>query len=88
MGLARAKVLIAATVSEADQVKRKYPQFKYHVAVTPRCLPELLSVGEYVWTPAASSLPARLRLGLRGYLAPLIDEDSVEETFPDTLLSW
>lgn len=88
MGLARAKVLIAATITDADRVKRKYPQFKYHVAVTSRCFPNLLSVGEYVWTPAASALPARLRLALRGALASLIDEETVEETFPDTLLSW
>lgn len=88
MTLVRARVLIAATQAEADGVKRKYPQFKYHLVVTPRTLPSGIRVGEYVWTPAASALPARLRMAVRGALAPLIDEDSVEETFPDTLLSW
>lgn len=87
-GLVRANLMIAATHGEADQIKKKYPQFRYHLAVTPRTLPSGIAVGEYVWTPSASALPARLRMAIRVALAPLIDEDSVEETFPDTLLSW
>lgn len=86
--LVRARMIIAATQTDADRIKRKYPQFRHHLVVTPRTLPTGLLVGEYVWTPAAQALPARLRMEIRGALAPWIDEDSVEETFPETLLSW
>jgi hypothetical protein len=88
MGLVRAKVMIAATHNEAEQIKKKYPQFRHHLVVTPRTLPSGIAVGEYVWTPFASALPARLRMAIRGALSSLVDEDSIEETFPDTLLSW
>lgn len=86
--LVRARMLIAATYLDADRVKNKYPQFRYHLVITPRTLPTGLIVGEYVWTPCASALPARLRMEIRGALAPWIDEESVEETFPENLLSW
>ena len=85
--MVRAKVMIAATQAEADRIKKKYPQFKFYLAITPRTLPSGIEVGQYVWTPAASALPARLRMQIRGALAPLIDEESVEQTFPETLLS-
>lgn len=86
--LVRARVMVASTHVEADRIKKKYPQFRYYLVVTPRTLPSGIRVGEYVWTPAAAELPARLRMEIRGALAALIDEESVEETFPDTLLSW
>jgi hypothetical protein len=84
----RVRLLIAATQTDGDQIRKKYRQFKYHLVITPRTLPSGIVIGEYVWTPAASALPARLRLEIRGALAPLIDGESVEETFPETLLSW
>lgn len=80
--------MIAATKSDADQVKARFPQFRRHLVVTPRSSPSEVLVGEYVWTPRASALPPRLRLAIRGVLASLIDEESVEETFPENLLSW
>lgn len=81
-------MMIAATQTDASRIKRKYLQFRYHLVVTPMSLPTGLLVGEYVWTPAALALPARLRMEIRGALSPWIDEGSVEETFPETLLSW
>lgn len=85
--LVRAKVMVATSHAEADRVKRKYPQFRYHLVITPRTLPTGIAVGQYVWTPSAATLPARVRLQIRGALAPLIDADSVEENFPGTLPS-
>lgn len=86
--LVRTNLLIAATKSDAGAVKSRCPQFRYHLPVTPRRLPSGILIGEYVWTPYALALPARLRMEIRGALAPMIDKDSVEETFPETLLSW
>lgn len=86
--LVRAKVMIASTKADADQVKSRFPQFRHHLVVTPRSLPSGILIGEYVWTPRALNIPPRLRMSIRGALAPLIDEESVEETFPTTLLSW
>lgn len=80
--LVRARVMVAATHADAERIKKKYPQFKFYLVITPRALPSGIEVGEYVWTPASRRLPARLRLQIRGSLAPLIDEDSVEQTLP------
>ena len=87
MTLVRANLIIAATKREGDLLKIKYPQFRRHLVITPRSLPSGILVGEYVWTPHALLLPARVKLAIRGSLAPLVDESSVEEDFPDTLLS-
>ena len=79
--------MIGATKNEVNMVRRYYPQFCHHVAMTPRSVPVGVLVNEYVWTPTALQLPARVRLKLRGLLAPLIDERSFEESFPETLWS-
>ena len=85
----RVGVIVAADTADADMVKDQFPQFRYYVTVTPRTAPPKdFVVGEYLWTPLATDLPARIRLALRGKLAPLIDEQSMEEEFPETLLSW
>lgn len=84
----RQNLIIAATKRDAQTVKEHFPQYRRYTVVTPRVLPPDVKIGEYVWTPYASELPARLRMELRGVLAPLIDEESVEEQFPITLLSW
>jgi hypothetical protein len=86
--LVRANLLIAANKIDGDQVKSRFPQFSAYLIITPRSLPSGIRVGEYVWTPRASIIPARLRMAVRVALAPMIDEESVEETFPVTLLSW
>jgi hypothetical protein len=83
-------VLVAESRSDADRVKSRFPQFRLHVAVTPKTDPLSCGrfvVGEYVWTPRAAALPASVRLRLRGKLSPLICPESVEEEFPDTLSS-
>ena len=80
--------MIAVSRREADTFKKDCPQFRLHVTVTPQATPSGFLVGEYVWTPKALNLPASIRLQLRGLLAPLIDEESIEEEFPDTLLYW
>ena len=67
-------------------IRRHYPQFRNHLVMTPRSVLTGVKIGEYVWTPFAQQLPARVRMKLRGLLAPLIDQSSVEEIFPDTLL--
>lgn len=86
----RVNIMVGATHDEVVLLRRRYPQFRQHLALTPRS--ELggfrFKVGEYVWTPNALSLPAAVRLQLRGALAPMLDEQSVEETFPATLLLW
>lgn len=84
----RANVMVAESQSEAVLLKRQYPQFRFHVVLAPDCPVSGFKVGEYVWTPRANGLPARTRMALRGMLAPLIDEKSVQEEFPSTLLSW
>ena len=85
----RVGVIVATDYVDADHIKANYPQFRFHVTVTPRSsAPKDFVISEYVWTPLASQLPARTRLALRGKLAPLIDEDSMEEEFPSNLLSW
>lgn len=81
-------MLIGTTKSEIELVRRYYPQFRAHLALTPRSTLTGIVVGEYVWTPTARQLPARVRLRLRGLLAPLIDESSTEELFPETLPDW
>lgn len=86
--LVRANLLIAATKVDGQEIREHFPQFRHHLVITPRSLPSGILIGEYVWTPYALELPARLRWQVRGALAPLLDEESVEETFPTTLLSW
>jgi hypothetical protein len=80
--------MIAVNRREADILKKEFPQFRLHITITPQSTPSGFLVGEYVWTPMALNLPASMRLQLRGLLAPLIDEESTEEEFPDTLLDW
>lgn len=84
----RANVLVAPSHKEADWVKERYPQYRFHVVLTPEETLSGFVVGEQVWTPGAGNLPASVRLRLRGLLAPLIDENSVEEEFPEALWSW
>lgn len=87
--MVRANVLVVPNQDEAAWVKRKYPQFRFHVVVTPTDEPSGFCVGKCVWSPGALNLPARVRLSLRGLLAPLVDEKSSDEQFPqDALLSW
>lgn len=88
MPVKRMSVLVAADKLDAELVKHHFPQLRQHVVLTPAVAPSDIRVGEYVWTPSASELPATVRLRLRGQLAPLIDDRSVEEEFPETLLSW
>jgi hypothetical protein len=78
--------MVGATKAEIEMTRRYFPQYRHHLAMTPRSALSGVLVDEYVWTPTALALPARVRLRLRGMLAPLIDERSVEECFPDTLL--
>jgi hypothetical protein len=85
----RINVLVARNHSDADRVKSRFPQYRLHVVVTPKtetC--EGFVIGEYLWTPMASELPPRVRLALRGKLRPMMSCESIEEEFPDTLLSW
>lgn len=85
--LTRANLLIAASRADGMLVRSHFPQFRRHLVITPRSLPSGILIGEYVWTPCARELPARLRMKVRSALAPLIDEESVEENFPVTLLT-
>lgn len=85
----RISVMVAATRSDGDRVKSRFPQYRLHTVVTPKVpFPPGFVVGEYLWTPEASNLRASVRLSLRGMLSPYIDQESIEEEFPDTLLSW
>jgi hypothetical protein len=84
----RANVMVAESQREAVALKRQYPQFRFHVVITPGNPSTGFKVNEYVWTPGACGLSATTRLALRGLLAPLIDEKSTEEEFPATLLIW
>lgn len=83
--------MIAASDLEAFTVRDSWPVFKGHMILTPDSNPLLLAgftIDDYVWTPGALALPARVRLMLRGIMAGCLDENSIEETFPETLLSW
>lgn len=84
----RVNLLIAESRVDADQVISRFPQFFHHAVMTPWIIPNDVVVGEYVWSPRAQSLPARVRMRIRGELSSMIDGSSVEEIFPDTLLSW
>lgn len=84
----RANVLVAVDHDEADWIKKRYLQYRFYVVLTPDEKVSGFVVGEYVWSPGARNLPPRVRLALRGVLAPLIDGKSVEEEFPEALLSW
>ena len=84
----RVNLIVAASDWDAELIKDGWPQFRHHQVVTPQKSLSGFYVGEYVWTPDAQKLRASERLRLRGVLAPLLDEHSVEEVFPSTLLSW
>lgn len=84
----RYNLMVAATKNEGDNYREMYPQFRGHLVLTPRTEIPDGRVDTYVWTPDASNLPASVRLRLRGKMAPHIDEQSMEEEFPATLLSW
>jgi hypothetical protein len=90
----RHDVMVAADRDDALCCRFLFPHLLGHVLLTPeRPLPPERSpfgfvVRSYVWTPAASKLPASVRMRLRGELSSLIDERSMEEEFPSTLLSW
>jgi hypothetical protein len=86
--MTRANVIVATNHNEAEYVKNEFPQYHFHVVLTPDDTLSGFMVEEYVWTPAAKRLPASTRLRLRGLIAPLIDERSREEKFDETLLSW
>ena len=84
----RYNLMVAATKAEGERLRKSYPQFRQHLLLTPRTpMPDVL-VGTYVWTPEASKLPASVRMRLRGEMAAHIDEKTMEEEFPLTLLSW
>ena len=84
----RCDVIVAADNDDALCCKFQYPHLLGHVLLTPDRGPDGLTARSYVWTPAASKLPASTRMRLRGELSALIDERSMEEEFPSTLLSW
>jgi len=84
----RCDVMVAADRDDALCCKFLYPHFFGHALLTPELSPGDLTARSYVWTPAASKLPASTRMRLRGELSAFIDERSVEEEFPSTLLSW
>ncbi len=84
----RINVLVASSDLDADFVKMHFPQFRLHAVLTPTSSLGGVKISEYIWTPDASDLPASVRMGLRGALAPLLDSRSFEEVFPSTLLSW
>lgn len=80
----RTHLLIAATLEDAKDAQWRCPQLRTRLIVTPRSVSRIYGhlIGEYTWTPLASSLPARTRMFIRIGLAPCIDEDSAEEPFP------
>ena len=81
--------MVAASREEGEAYREMIPDFHDHVVVTPdQAVPSGILVDAYVWTPEARKLPARVRMRLRGELAPVIDGFSAEEEFPLTLLSW
>lgn len=84
----RKNVMVAESIEEGSAYCDMIPYFGDHVLLTPERTVRGFTVGRYVWTPEASRLPARVRMRLRGELAPMIDQNSVEEDFPLTLLSW
>jgi hypothetical protein len=71
----------------SDWIKREYPLYRFYVVLTPDDAPlSGFRLGSYVWTPAATCLPARTRLALRAALRSVMTPDSIEEEFPETLL--
>lgn len=91
----RVSVLVAANAADANWAMQLFPQYRCHIVLTgdQLALPRSMLVkgtklGEYSWTLAARELPASVRLRLRGLLAPLVDDDSCEEEFIETLSSW
>lgn len=90
----RIDVLVSVTLDEAAGVRGSFPQFRLHYPLTPRTLGSLkrladdLRINSWIWTPTAVRLPARVRMAVRGALAPHVDELSVEEVWPLDLLSW
>lgn len=84
----RRNVMVAVSTAEAEAYCELIPDFRDHLVLTPDRTIRGFLVDTYVWTPEAAKLPARVRMRLRGELAPMIDGRSVEEEFPLTLLSW
>lgn len=84
----RINLMVASSELDADLVKTHFPQLRTYTVLTPRDRLDNVRVGDYLWTPDANDLPASERMRLRGLMAPFIDEHSVEEDFPQTLLSW
>ena len=84
----RKNVMVAASADEAEVYCELMEDFEDYLLLTPDHTLAGFLVDSYVWTPGASKLPARVRMRLRGELAPLLDGRSVEEEFPLTLLSW
>jgi len=84
----RCDVIVAADRDDALCCRYQFPHLLGHVLLTPERSPGAVTARFYVWTPSASKLPASVRMRLRGELSALIDERSVEEEFPSTLLSW
>lgn len=84
----RKNVMVAASIAEGEAYCEMIPDFYDHLLLTPEHTVAGFLVDTYVWTPEASKLSARVRMRLRGELAPMIDQHSVEEEFPLTLLSW
>lgn len=80
--------MVAASTDEGEVYCGLIPDFYDHVLLTPEHTVKGFMVDTYVWTPDADKLPARVRMRLRGELAPMIDRHSVQEEFPLTLLSW
>jgi hypothetical protein len=82
------KVMVAASMMDAEIVKEHCPKYHFHAVLTPDRMLSGFTASDYVWTPEASELPASVRFRLRGMLSSLIGPDSVEEEFSPTLLSW
>lgn len=84
----RYNLMVAATKKEGEALRKGYPQFRQHLLLTPKTVMPDVLIDTYVWTPEASKLPAKVRMQLRGQMAAHIDERTMEEEFPLTLLSW
>jgi len=79
----RPNLLIAASIADAARTKLRNPEFADWHVMTPRRNAEVGWVYRYYsWTPMARTLPARVRMGLRNRLVPVIDGDSEEKPSP------
>ena len=85
----RPNVLIAATIADADAIRREFRQFSSWHVMTPRNQAERgWLYGHYTWTPQAQTLSAQKKWDLRMRLAAAIDEKSGEKDFPTKVLAW